>query len=572
MRFGFACWAGGIDEPSFGAARTARPRLSVADALLAAPFVAHEAAPEPLPPGSPRPWWESRPFVAAMILIAFVPLLYPPIPPLVDLFGHMGRFRVALAIDTSATLGQWYQYRWLPIGNLGVDLLVHPLARLFGLEAATKLIVIMIPPLTVAGMLWVAREVHNRLPPTVAFALPLAFSHPFLFGFVNFALSMAFALLGLGLWLRLGRLGKSRLRAILFVPISFIVFFTHTFGWGTLGLMCFSAEAVRQHDRGLTWWKAALRAAYHASAMALPVALMVLWRTEASGGITTGWFAWEQKGAYLIRILRDRWQWWDLACAGVVYAVPLLALIHRRLALSRNLAFSALMLILFFILLPRMIFGSAYADMRIVPYFAALLILAIRFEGPTDLRLARMLAIAGVGFLLVRTASVTASLWIAADHQRAQLQALDHIPRGARVISMVSSRCHGWALRRADHLPAMVIVRRDGFSNDQWPLAGASLLTVNYPAAGKFGQDPSEIVRTHFCQREGRSIASQLPLVPRSAFDYLWLLDVPPLPQALLDGWQPVWAGEGSRLFRRQDAAAAAPPPAIPRTAAAPAR
>jgi hypothetical protein len=57
-------------------------------------------------------------------------------------------------------------------------------------------------------MLWVAREVHNRLPPTVAFALPLAFGHPFMFGFVNFALSMAFAFLAFGLWLRLGRLGK----------------------------------------------------------------------------------------------------------------------------------------------------------------------------------------------------------------------------------------------------------------------------------------------------------------------------------------------------------------------------
>ena len=520
----------------------------------------------------PRPWWESRPFVAALIVLSALPLLYPPIPPLVDLLGHMGRYRVELDIAHSPSLQQFYAFHWAAIGNLGVDLLIIPLAKLFGLELAVKLIVLAIPPMTVAGFLWVAREVHHRLPPTVLFALPFAYSHPFMYGFVNYALSIALAFLAFGLWLRLGRLGKLRLRAILFVPISIVVFFTHTFGWGTLGLMCFSAEAVRQHDRGLTWWKAALRAAYHASAMALPVALMVLWRTEASGGITTGWFAWEQKGAYLTRILRDRWKWWDIACAGVVYAVPLLALIHRRLALSRNLAFSALMLILFFILLPRMIFGSAYADMRIVPYFAALLILAIRFEGPTDLRLARMLAIAGVGFLLLRTASVTVSLWIAADHQRAQLLALDHIPQGARVISMVSFRCHGWALRRADHLPAMVIVRREGFSNDQWPLAGASLLTVDYPAAGKFGQDPSEIVRTHFCRREGRSIASQLPLVPRSAFDYLWLLDVPPLPPSLLAGWQPVWAGEGSRLFRRQDAVAAAPPPATRRKEAAPAR
>ena len=174
-----------------------------------------EPAAPPSPPG-PRPWWEGRPFVAAMILLAFVPLIYPPFPPLVDLPGHMGRFKVAADIGSSPFLHQWYDFRWLPIGNLGVDLLAVPLAKLIGVELATKLVVMTIPPMTVAGMLWVAREVHNRLPPTVAFALPLAFSHPFLYGFVNFSLSMALALLAFGLWLRLGRLGKSRLRALLF--------------------------------------------------------------------------------------------------------------------------------------------------------------------------------------------------------------------------------------------------------------------------------------------------------------------------------------------------------------------
>ena len=499
-----------------------------------------------------------------MILLALVPLLYPPIPPLVDLGGHMGRFKVALDLGDSATLRQWFDYRWMPIGNLGVDVLVHPLARLIGLEPAVKLVVMMIPAIAVAGMLWVAREVHNRLPPTVAFALPLAYGHPFLFGFVNFALSMALALVAFGLWLRLGRLGKAKLRAVLFVPISILIFFTHAFGWGTLGVLCFSAEAVRQHDRGLSWWKAALRAAYHASAMALPIIAMVVWRTEARGGHTLGWFAWSHKWEYLLRVLRDRWQGWDIACAAIVCAVPLLAIVHRRLALSRNLAFSALVLGACFVLLPRVIFGSAYADMRIVPYLAAILVLGIRFKRDTDYRLARTLAICGMAFLLARTATTTASLWLAADHQRAQLAALDRVPTGSRVAAMVWAPCNGWALRRSDHLPSMVIVRRDGFSNDQWPLAGSSLLTVHYPEAGVFAMDPSQIVRFPGCRREGRPIGAALQQLPRNAFDYLWLLDMPPIPRAWVAGWQPVWAGEGSILLRRD---AEAPLPATRRTA-----
>ena len=44
----------------------------------------------------PRPWWETRVAVAIAIIAAAVPLIYPAIPPLVDLLGHMGRDRVEL--------------------------------------------------------------------------------------------------------------------------------------------------------------------------------------------------------------------------------------------------------------------------------------------------------------------------------------------------------------------------------------------------------------------------------------------------------------------------------------------
>ena len=109
-----------------------------------------------------------------MVALSVVPLLYPAVPPLVDLFGHMGRYRVELDLESSPWLRQFYDFRWSAIGNLGVDLLIVPLSAVLGLELAVKLIVLAIPPMTVAGLLWVAREVHHRLPPTALFALPFA--------------------------------------------------------------------------------------------------------------------------------------------------------------------------------------------------------------------------------------------------------------------------------------------------------------------------------------------------------------------------------------------------------------
>ena len=99
--------------------------------------------------------------------------------------------------------------------------------------------------------------------PTALFALPFAYGHPFMFGFVNFALSMALALCAFALWLRMARLGAMRLRAIIFVPISIILWVCHTYGWGTLGVLAFSAELIHQHDRFGKRRTALLHAVFH---------------------------------------------------------------------------------------------------------------------------------------------------------------------------------------------------------------------------------------------------------------------------------------------------------------------
>jgi hypothetical protein len=481
-----------------------------------------------------------------------LPLVYPPFPPLVDLLGHMGRYRVELDLGRSPWLHDYYAYHWALIGNLGVDLLMMALGPLLGLELAAKLIVLAIPPLTAIGFLWVAREVHGRVPPTAFFALPFIYGYPFLFGFVNFTLSVALAFLAFGLWLRLGRLERTTLRGWLFLPISLIIFFCHTYGWGLLGLMCFSADAVRLHDRGRSWWRAGLEAALHCAGMALPVVVMLVWRSETHGGSTAGWFEWNIKWRWIYSTLRDRWQDLDIASLIVAGLVVVFALLHRKLTLSRNLAFSAIVLAVSFAILPRIIFGSAYADMRLVPYAIAVLLLAVRFRGETARKSAHALAVLAVIFVAVRLGSNTVSLALAANDQKAKLEALNHVPMGARVETFVGLPCGmSWALMRNSHLGAMVIVRREGFSNDQWLMEGLNLLDLKYTAPGYFAADPSNIVRPIQCpDRIHRTIDASLAEVPRDAFDYIWLIDIAPTDPKSVEGLQAVWRGPGSILYR----------------------
>jgi hypothetical protein len=503
-----------------------------------------------------RPWWESRLCLTLVVLATMVPLIYPPIPPLVDLLGHMGHYRVELDAGHSLSLRRYYGFDWAPIGNLGVDLLIVPLSKLIGLEPAVKLIVLAMPPLTAIGMLWIACEVHRRIPPTVFFALPFIYSFPFLFGFVNYTLSVALAFLAFGLWLRLSRLEQTTLRSWLFAPISLLVFSCHIYGWGLLCLMCFSADAVRLHDRGRSYFRAGLEAALHTSSMALPLLAILIAPREAHAGATSGWFDWEMKWRWIYAALRDRWGMFDMSSLAFASLVLVYGIANPKLTLSRNLAFSAIVLAASFLILPQIIFSSAYADMRLVPYVFAVALLAIHFRGTTDARTGQLLALLGLLFFAGRTAANTASLAIAANDQSAKLRAIDFMPRGARVASFYGlPQAEPWALPRNSHLGALVIARREGFSNDQWITAGHNLLVLKYTDAGTFGSDPSEIVRPNGAQGGNyRTIDQALVDVPRDKFDYIWLIDAPPFDPRLVSDLEPVWRGPGTIVYRTHHA------------------
>jgi len=496
------------------------------------------------------PWWERRWFLALVVLAMTVPLLYPQIPPLVDLPGHIGRYRVELDLAHSAPLQRFYDYHWAPLGTLGVDVLVMLFAPLMGLEPAVRLIIIAIPPLTAAGYLWVAREVHGRVPPTALFALPFIYGFPFLFGFVNFTLSVALAFLAFGLWLRLGRLERTTLRAWLFAPISLVLFFCHTYGWGLLGLMCFSANAVRLRDLGRSWIQACLTAALEVAPMALPLGVMLLMPSPSHGAYAGGWFDWDAKWVGVLGILRDRWGPFDVTSLEIAGLVFLFALASPKLRLARRLAGPAILLAASFVLLPRFIMDSAYADERLLPYLAALGLLAIR--RPSEPRLGQSLAVLALLFFALRIGGTTVSLALAADQQQAKLHALDHVKRGARVASFYGlPYAEPWSLQRDSHLGGLVIARRDGFSNDQWITAGHNLLTLNYHDAGSFSSNPSQVVRPNGTQ-DGvyRTIDEALAQVPRRSFDYVWLLNDLPFDRQLVNDLQPVWRGSDSTLYR----------------------
>lgn len=516
-----------------------------------------------MPPADPQPasgsiaapaWWTHSTLLAACVLAAAVPLLWPETSPLTDLPGHLGRYRIQLGIKESAALARHYGFEWALIGNLGVDILVEPLARLFGLERAVKLIVTAIPPLTVAGLLLVAREMHGRVPPTAFFALPLAYSYPFQFGFVNFALSMALALLAFALWLRLGRNGRIGVRTAMFVPLSCLIWVCHTFGWGLLGLLAYAGEVADERDRrGAGRLAAFVRGGLHCLPLALPFLLLLAWRSGDVAGVTADWFNWDAKGRWLIGILREHCEWWDKAGAALLIALPLLAIVQIGFRIRHVAVLATLLMLAIFTLMPRVLIGSAYADMRLAPFMAAVAVIGLRPKGWLERRLSGALAVAGLLFFAARLTVTTATFADIDRVWRGQLAALDRVAPGSRILVQANVPCtRAWGSNRVDHLGSFAIVRRDAFSNDQWVMAGAQLVSVRFIAGRPFVTDPSQMMRPPGCWAPGEWTLERTMRTPSpAAFDYLWMIDLPRAEWPNRVDLVPVWTGgERGILYR----------------------
>jgi hypothetical protein len=490
-----------------------------------------------------RSWWESPWLWLGFAALSTVPFWVVTIPPLQDLIGHMGRYHVVTHIETSAALQRHFTVeRWI-MGNLGVDLLVIALQPWLGIVGATKLIASLMPPLFVAGLYAVARAVHGRISPAALLALPFAYSWPFLMGFLNFSLAAPLALLTFAAWAKL-RHRPLWVRWTVFIPASCLVWLCHAAAWGLLALMIGGYELAR-HRPSLRGFLTAVRDALPAAAPILP---MIIWRAGNATGERTWLYAddwWLRKLNGLSVILRDSHVVLDQVSLVIIGAMALtLWRLSGRTAI-RPLAIGGGLCLLATVAMPNFFFSTWFADDRMWPIALTLLLLCI--AGPKASHTKWVHAIAALAVLLfcVRMGATTLS-WSQVDGIRApHLAALNHVPRGARVMAMVVQPCEDpWRMTyRLNHLPSMAIVLRDAFVNSQWRGVNAFWMTHKTNADTRFGHDPSQFVLNDACgavttANRPRYLSEALAQFPRERYDYLWLLfneptQAPPLGLAL---------------------------------------
>lgn len=488
--------------------------------------------------------WHANLAAVLLVLASALPVLFVQTPPMVDVLGHIGRYSLQTSLASDPWLRTWYAFEWQVIGNLGADLLVEVLHPVIGTVGAARTAIALVPLLGASAVVLLSRQIHGRLTAFAVASLALLYALPFSWGFLNFSLAMALALLAFSLWLRLGS-GTWRLGA--FVPLSLALWLCHTFGWAFLGILCTGESLARRHRAGRSYGSSLLGTAADCAPLLAPLVPMLVWRSTAAGAGVDGWFDLTQKAQWLISIQRLDWQAADLLSAVILLALPLTSLARRvridsRLGLAAAIAFAA------FVLLPKQIFGSVFADMRLAPYAVLLALLALRDGGTARLRVALMVAaLAFLGFRLALTAQVYREREREVERH---LAALDAIPRHARLAMLVQVPCQSdWALPWFSHIGSLALTRKPVFVNDQWANASMNPLRVHFPAAGPFATDDKQLFFPKRCGM-APTLAQALSALPAGAFTHLWIVGAGPAAIPYRRDLTLTWRSADAAVFR----------------------
>lgn len=431
-----------------------------------------------------------------LALLSCLPVLVAERPQMTDYPAHLARYYIMLDQGHSPWLARYYDFKWAWSGNLGVDLLIWPAAKLFGLEPAARLITGIIPLLTGMAMITIEWTLRRRIGVGTMLAFVTIWSPALVIGMLNFSLALALALFAFAGWVRLE---NWRWRWLVFVPIGGLVWLCHLAGWGVLGVLVLGYE----------WHR---RPGYRALLAPWPLAFPALGFLSGSG--TSGLLAFgKDVGTYKISIwlmaLRDQWQLLDFSSLAFLLVACGLALVSRRF--DGRLGGAALMLALLSLALPRHLGGGDWSDYRLIAVALTAGCLAI------DWSPSRVLLWLSPLLYLVRL-GLTTSAWSADSRDvETMLHALDHVPQGAHIAAAVVMERSDWATDTFQHVPSYATIRRDALVNTHFAVTGVHMLRLREGPADFL--DPSQRI-----QRAANETVDLANFAPAKGAEYLWYI------------------------------------------------
>src|SRR5207253_5722339 len=119
-------------------------------------------------------------------LVASIPIITHPLPPLEDYVNHLARMHVIATIGHDPDLSRFYEINWQVIPNLVMDLIVPVLQRAMTVYQAGQLFTVVTFALMLSGTLSLNRALYRHWSVFPLIALPLLYNHVFLVGVMNY--------------------------------------------------------------------------------------------------------------------------------------------------------------------------------------------------------------------------------------------------------------------------------------------------------------------------------------------------------------------------------------------------
>ena len=398
----------------------------------------------------------------ALYVLAAIPVLTAPIPPLFDYPNHLGRMAILAAAGSDPTLNRYYAVQWSLLPNLGMDAVVPVLARFMPLVTAGQVFLLMVLGLLAAGPVLLFRGFWGFWSPWPCAGFLLLYSRVFLWGFVNYLAGIGLALATIALWLFLGH--RSWLvRGMAGAGAVMVVFLCHLEAFGVLALALLSLDGsqILRDIAARAWRPAGTRAAGLILAL-LPatIVFLVLWQPHAGAAMPAPRL--DRKLDLLFSVFDNYSRPFDVACFVAVVAAAIAGLLKRKLVLAPGAGVVLGVIGLVYLLLPSTLFTGAGADHRLP--LALFLILAAA-TNPSGLTRRAMTILACTGAVLfgVRMA-VIETVWAQdADIYRNDLAILSTLKPGARLVVAAPAKLVEVIRTPLYHFPVLAIVLRDAF-------------------------------------------------------------------------------------------------------------
>ena len=395
----------------------------------------------------------------ALLVVLAVPVLLVDVPVGVDTLAHLARLHVRAHIGTDPDLARLFTVRDGLIPYLGMDWLLTPLVGLLPTLVVGRIATVLSVWGIVGAVAVLQRSFTGRWGAEPLLAGVIAWNGMTAWGFLNYLMGMALALGTLALW-HSWRGRPVWVRLLVFGAASAGLYLVHLLALvlyaGLVGLY-----AITTRDwRARTWLVMALQS----------VPVVVLWLVYAPPLPQGSLGVLYNLPAALIAFASPTL--FPAALGGwesghIVFVVTVFGLCGLTLARiviwDRTLLSMAGVLFLVGLAIPVAAVGISWVNLRLPLVAACFAVAAIRFSGSP----AWGLVVAGL--VLMRTASVTATMAACAPDYAELRQAMQALPRGVVLTPVLEReapvRSCSW-LPVYEHAGNLVTIERSGLSTD----------------------------------------------------------------------------------------------------------